>query len=108
MMTGYPIAWIHIVKEESANDNSRSMQNIGEGQESDIVIYDIVRSNQYLTIKFLENFECLNITIGLAECLLIVIGKATMFPLLDLGKCFIVNKDQINTKGRQHWCKLVE
>uniref|UniRef100_A0A915I2G0 DNA2/NAM7 helicase-like C-terminal domain-containing protein n=1 Tax=Romanomermis culicivorax TaxID=13658 RepID=A0A915I2G0_ROMCU len=30
MMTGYPVAWIHIAKEECADDNSRSLQNIGE------------------------------------------------------------------------------
>uniref|UniRef100_A0A915IKE9 DNA2/NAM7 helicase-like C-terminal domain-containing protein n=1 Tax=Romanomermis culicivorax TaxID=13658 RepID=A0A915IKE9_ROMCU len=30
IMTGYPIAWIHIGKEESADKNSRSLQNIGE------------------------------------------------------------------------------
>uniref|UniRef100_A0A915IE85 Uncharacterized protein n=1 Tax=Romanomermis culicivorax TaxID=13658 RepID=A0A915IE85_ROMCU len=30
MMTGYPIAWIHVATEESADENSRSMENIGE------------------------------------------------------------------------------
>uniref|UniRef100_A0A915J3Q6 DNA2/NAM7 helicase-like C-terminal domain-containing protein n=1 Tax=Romanomermis culicivorax TaxID=13658 RepID=A0A915J3Q6_ROMCU len=34
------------------------------GQESDIVIYDIVWSNQYLTMGFLENFKCLNVAIS--------------------------------------------
>uniref|UniRef100_A0A915IVJ5 DNA2/NAM7 helicase-like C-terminal domain-containing protein n=1 Tax=Romanomermis culicivorax TaxID=13658 RepID=A0A915IVJ5_ROMCU len=35
-----------------------------QGQESNIVIYDIVWSNQYLIIGFLENFKCLNVAIS--------------------------------------------
>uniref|UniRef100_A0A915JCL9 DNA2/NAM7 helicase-like C-terminal domain-containing protein n=1 Tax=Romanomermis culicivorax TaxID=13658 RepID=A0A915JCL9_ROMCU len=99
---------LNMSQKEAVRLSESNFISIIQGQESDIVIYDIVRSNQYLTIGFLENFKRLNVAISRARCLLIVVGNATMFPSLEAGKCFIVNKDQINTEGRRHWRKLLE
>uniref|UniRef100_A0A915JUB6 DNA2/NAM7 helicase-like C-terminal domain-containing protein n=1 Tax=Romanomermis culicivorax TaxID=13658 RepID=A0A915JUB6_ROMCU len=56
------------------------------GQESDIVIYNIVRSNPYFSIRLLENYKRLNIAINRAGCLLFIVGNATMFPSLKEGE----------------------
>uniref|UniRef100_A0A915HUH8 DNA2/NAM7 helicase-like C-terminal domain-containing protein n=1 Tax=Romanomermis culicivorax TaxID=13658 RepID=A0A915HUH8_ROMCU len=78
------------------------------GQESDIVINNIVQPNQYLTIGFLEHSKRLNVAISQACCLLMIVGNATMFSWLERGMCFIVNKENINTEGQKHWPNLLK
>uniref|UniRef100_A0A915IXU8 DNA2/NAM7 helicase-like C-terminal domain-containing protein n=1 Tax=Romanomermis culicivorax TaxID=13658 RepID=A0A915IXU8_ROMCU len=68
------------------------------GQESGIVIYNIVRSNPYFSIGFLENYKQLNVAISQARCLSHIIGNATMFPSLREGRTFVC-KELDNNRG---------
>uniref|UniRef100_A0A915KWJ5 DNA2/NAM7 helicase-like C-terminal domain-containing protein n=1 Tax=Romanomermis culicivorax TaxID=13658 RepID=A0A915KWJ5_ROMCU len=75
------------------------MENeLKKGQESDIVIYNIVRSNPYFSIQFLKNYKRLNIAISRAPCPLFILGNATMFPSLKEGQTF-VSKELDNNPG---------
>uniref|UniRef100_A0A915J3H7 DNA2/NAM7 helicase-like C-terminal domain-containing protein n=1 Tax=Romanomermis culicivorax TaxID=13658 RepID=A0A915J3H7_ROMCU len=49
------------------NPERPATEKVLEGQESDIVIYNIVRSNPYFSIGFLENYKRLNVAISRAH-----------------------------------------
>uniref|UniRef100_A0A915KMQ7 Uncharacterized protein n=1 Tax=Romanomermis culicivorax TaxID=13658 RepID=A0A915KMQ7_ROMCU len=77
MISGFRIAWVNVTGQESSQDNSPSIQ------------------------------KGLNIAISRAQCLLFIVGNATMFPSLKEGQTF-VSKELDNNVRREKWRNLVE